>query len=175
MLTSQDIKSVMLSYWRFNRGVEYIATEVNLYSRNIADIFMVLANQAIEIEVKVSPYDFLADFNKEKHMRYNNKCLTGIVPNKFYFAIPKGLEIDTSILEQYPKYGLITVKDNKTKTIDFVRRAKPLHDGSVSEKTKKLILCRMSSEIANLHEKIVEIGRIDTNGQSDDNPELLEA
>ena len=95
-----------------------------------------------EIEIKVSRSDFLADFKKEKYRRFENcrankllatkKIVGGKLvshlkyvhsdncPNKFWYAVPKGL----ISVDEIPEYaGLIYISDE----IEIVKSAKFLH------------------------------------------------
>jgi len=61
---------------------------------------------AFEVEVKISKADFRNDIKKEKHKLFGENLNNRLLPNKFYYAVPKGLIDEKDV----PKYaGLIIV------------------------------------------------------------------
>lgn len=76
---------------------------------------------SFEIEVKISKSDFKSDFKKEKHKLFVDKNYKSVLPNKFYYAIPKGL----IKLEDLPSYAGLIVVDGSHAKIE--KRAPFLH------------------------------------------------
>lgn len=61
---------------------------------------------SFEIEVKISKADFRNDIKKEKHKLFEQNLNKRLIPNRFYYAVPKGLIEEKDV----PKYaGLIIV------------------------------------------------------------------
>ncbi len=61
---------------------------------------------SFEIEAKISRADFKQDVKKEKHTLFTENLNKRLVPNKFYYAVPR----DLIKVEEVPKYaGLIYV------------------------------------------------------------------
>lgn len=67
-----------------------------------------------EVEVKISKADYKNDFKKEKHQLFLDKDTKRVVPNKFYYAVPKNL-IKESDLPSYA--GLIYVEGSHAEII----------------------------------------------------------
>jgi len=81
----------------------------------------------IECEIKISKSDFKADFRKNKYGKVRHEILQDrsktFKPNRFYFAVPKGLLTVNDI----PDYvGLIEVdfSVNNTKQAPFLHKVK---------------------------------------------------
>ena len=85
----------------------------------------------IEVEVKVSKSDFLADFKKPKHELFKTILLGGTTnvtaPNKFWYAFPDGMVTENIV----PRYaGIIAVIDRGGETsphFKIVRHAPFIH------------------------------------------------
>ena len=79
-----------------------------------------------EIEIKISKNDFKKDFRKEgKHLLLESKQEPLKLPNKFYYATPRGLLPSIEV----PLYaGLIEIEErNGSMEADIVRNAPFLH------------------------------------------------
>jgi len=126
-------------------------TEVGRFN---ADFAYINGGALHEVEIKTSVADFKADFKKRKHKIYEHNTRTYWAPNFFYFAVEAQLVPKIAhLLANYPKYGLIVI--NASKPVNFykcstsvVKRAKPLHGNSISDKVQETFIARMSSEIA---------------------------
>lgn len=77
---------------------------------------------SIEVEVKISKADFKNDFKKDKHKLFVDKDTKRLLPNRFYYAVPKGL-IDVKDVPEYA--GLITV--DGTNYLKIEKRAPFIH------------------------------------------------
>ena len=92
-ITSDQIKAVIASYWRYVRQCPVIALEVNSnlssYSgEETADVMAVdKSRYLIETEVKLNLADMRRDIKKKKHRDFSDgrpRC----VARYFYFAVP---------------------------------------------------------------------------------------
>ena len=69
---------------------------------------------SFEIEVKISKADFKNDFKKDKHQLFLAKDTKRLVPNRFYYAVPKNLIKESDI----PPYaGLIYVEGSHAQIV----------------------------------------------------------
>lgn len=83
------------------------------------------------------------------------------IPNKFYFAVPTKLVSKCSefLKSNYPQYGLIEIKEDIIhweKRAKVINKSKLLHSRKAHSITKKYIVSRMSSELANLWQKRIK-------------------
>jgi hypothetical protein len=163
-VNSDELKYAVMRYWRFRRRALYIATEVGAYTHNIKDILLICGKNIIEVECKTSPSDFAADFKKPKHSYYAIPAEFYNTPNLFYFAIPRDLRVDESLLDMYPAYGLIRVGPgggvNDNYDVEMVRKARHIMTPYIQKdrvkRAKDAIFKRMSSEIINVRRRMLE-------------------
>lgn len=109
----------------------------------------------IEIEVKITKSDLLADIKKYKHNHYNEtqhgtQWERRWIPTHFYYAVPSDLiEMCKEYLTKHKldKYGLINSDD-----FSVHKRAKWLHEREPESRAKFLIALRMGSELIRFHE-----------------------
>ena len=147
-MKSDYIKACLSAYTRFKYGCGVMATEVGNFS---ADFVMYRKGQLLEVEIKTSKSDLLADFRKDKHKIYK----TGKhhwIPNFFYFAVPKEL-VEVALLKGLNYgYGVMVIDEHGMykDRVRILRRAKPIHVRSVNDKVKRAIVQRLASEMANL-------------------------
>lgn len=93
-MDSSEIKTVLMTYLRFSKGCDAIASEAGYFN---SDVLASKQNMLYEFEVKTSKADLTADFKKPKHKVYKTiKSRTSSyvydhVPNYFYFAVPQEL------------------------------------------------------------------------------------
>ena len=111
----------------------------------------------IEVEVKVSKADLNNDFKKRKHRIYeqsNSKW----TPHQFYFAVPEEL-VEYAVAKCVgTKYGIMKISDNNApieKRCRIIKRAKDLHTKQIDSKVVNTIIRRMSSELANFYQRII--------------------
>jgi hypothetical protein len=114
-MTSQEIKEILIKFYKYERGADLVATEVEYM-----DFVAVLKNCIIEVEIKVSVEDFKNDFKKPKHFYYtkwhnSQDLLDRHVPNKFYFAVPSTIKdkvveylASRKDKEKFANYGVIS-------------------------------------------------------------------
>jgi hypothetical protein len=113
-MKADDIKKLVMVYWRFEKGYPIVASEYNYGDK---DIIAVSEGRMIvcETEVKVSIADLKRERYKTKHQKdafgepfYNTKFV-----NYFYFAIPSRiLEKARLICSQLFPYAGILVVNN---------------------------------------------------------------
>jgi len=126
----------------FNNGYNYRVNNAFIFAPDWESDFFCMSRSgyAIEVEVKISRSDFLADMKKKKHEIFkhgyyterHSSRVTGLfqeterriekkfIPNQFYYAVPDGL----ISVNEVPEYaGLITTKYG----ITIVKRAPYIH------------------------------------------------
>lgn len=148
----KEIKYKALYWLRIKQRCAFIATEVGGWS---ADVLGVNEKKMIEVEVKISKSDLLADLKKSKHRYYTDqmhgsKWETRWVPTHFYYAVPLRLIEDAKtmlIANKLDSYGLI-----ETETFSVVKRCKPLHKREPDSHAKFILALRMGSELLRFHE-----------------------
>lgn len=166
MINSDFIKTALMLDYRFARKCNIIATEVGAYSSD----FLAVSNcrkKLIEVEIKISKQDLIADFKKEKHQIYkegkrkfvghdNIREFCEYTPHEFHFCVPSDLVNDAIELTNGTNYGVIkcgigngSVSVGRTV---IVKRAKKLHTKEISQNVIDNILKRMASELANLRQ-----------------------
>lgn len=94
-----------------------------------------------EIEIKVTKNDFKKDFKKEeKHILLESKNNVNLIPNKFYYATPRGLLPSFKI----PEYaGLIEINNTATgMEAEIIKNAPFLHREDVFENLKPQLLSK---------------------------------
>lgn len=106
---SADIKKALCNYFYTKRNCIYFCKEMLLQNDTRADFIALnhFINKAIEVEIKISWSDFMADFKnkKQKHIAYN----FGNAPvNYFAFCVPLDIydKCKEFLDKNYPKYGL---------------------------------------------------------------------
>ncbi len=162
MVTSCDLKTALMSYYRFK--MHYIvADEVGMQIGN-ADILVDTGRLLIEVETKISRSDL---FQGEKRKASKHELMKNVtedilkkrtIPNQFYIAVPT--ELLPSAIEWVekinPNYGVIECRTSlmlreKPNHKDFMamvrihRRAKMLHEKEITAYAKHLIGKRLSS------------------------------
>jgi len=173
MLTTEEMKYYILSYYRFQRQYPMTATEVGIWGGYIADVLASDYKEFIEVEIKISENDLINDFQhkEEKHTAYLDTTLHktatlptelyAMMPNKFLYAVPVELYKTALELIKGTPYGLIYVDTNNMKLSanSFVKVAK--HSNTINrvypKKLEHACIARMSSEIINLYETLLDI------------------
>jgi hypothetical protein len=142
-----------MSEYRYRKQIKMCCTEVGNYS---ADFAYIKNGALYEVEIKISLSDFKSDFKKRKHKLYESERYSLFKPNYFYYAVPVSLLPKiTPILINYPKYGIIVIKEDDTHRFNrnfsntkIVKTAKILHSYYVPDKVTEKFISRMTSEIA---------------------------
>lgn len=138
-----------MKHIRFEKKLPYVATEVDIHSRSIADVlYFTKADLCTEIEVKISKADFLKELKKtKKHTAYASSSL--VTPN--YFVIATTEELRKFAIKHSPEYaGIIIVG----KSVEYVRQPKLIHSEKLLKLKNKLVL-RATSELCNLRLKFL--------------------
>lgn len=172
-LTTPEMKYYCLAYFRFQRQFPITATEVGVFGNYIADVLASDYKEFIEAEVKISESDFISDFSHKdaKHTAYLDLSLhkTATIndndrknmPNRFYYAVPKELARFALEYVKDTPYGLLYVdpKDSKLSMNSFVKIVK--HGAPINkiypEKLERKAVMRMSSELINMYEMMLDI------------------
>lgn len=149
-LNADRMKAFLLRYFRFEKQIKHVATEV-MY----ADVFYYRKTKrleySVEVEIKISKSDFKADFKKDKHFYYNhNEEYRFIQPDYFYYAFPDDLftkEELANIKLPSEKYGILLM--NKDGYTWVTKTAKRLTTSS-NPRNLEALINRMGSEIATL-------------------------
>lgn len=131
----------------------YIATEAGRYE---SDVIGTNSYESIEIEIKSSWSDFMADFkNKKKHEQFKSEAHTDYAPNCFYFCINGDQKLQNKVLAylkaNYPKYGVLIPTND---TYRILKSAKRLHKYLPHKNQVNMILRRMGSDICNKYRDI---------------------
>ena len=165
-MNAEILKTEILKLYRFKRQYYICATEVNT-GIEIADILCMDDKEIIEIEIKITWKDFLADFRKSKHLAIKPHLkYIYLKANRFYFCVPS--EIDEKCMnylkDKNYEYGLIVytteqaynrgklIFNGKLTQIKRCKRLKEL-DTYEREKIKKWIIQRATSELVNLRDE----------------------
>jgi len=153
-MESKTLKKALLCYLRFKRGMIYVATECGMFN---ADVLAIKDDKLIEVEIKISKSDFLADFKKPKHESYREADIG--TPHLFYFCVPSDMSdyVLNYINSHNLPYGVMSVVSKVSSwkdAVSIVKSAKKIHNREIGKNTKDIIAARMSSEIANLYLKM---------------------
>lgn len=169
-VTSDHLKTALLSYLRFKRGYSLVATEVGMYSADVCALHL-KKNQFIEVEVKISKSDLVADFKKPKHQQYLNtwkaykakrtfnvekNYRTLWTPHIFYFLVTDDMEEYAKNAVEGLPYGVITYnKDlHVSNCIAIKKRGNLIHKTDVNGHLYEDFVRRMSSEICNAYQRL---------------------
>lgn len=172
-LTTPEMKCYLLAYYRFERQCPIAATEVNVFNNYIADVLCSDFQEFVEVEIKISESDFVADFShkSEKHTAYLDSTLNKVatlkdrdrkyMPNRFFYGVPKELARFALDMVKGTPYGLIYVdpKDPKLSLNSGIKIVK--HSAVISRPYPKDLerraIARMSSELINLQQCLLGI------------------
>lgn len=172
-LTTPEMKYHVLHYYRFQRQFSIAATEVGVFGSYIADVLASDFKEFVEAEIKISEGDFISDFQHKsaKHTAYLDSTLNKVatlkesdrkyMPNRFYYAVPK--ELARFALENVKDtpYGLLYVDPNDAKLsmnsgIKIVKHSAVINRLYPKDLEKRAI-ARMSSELINMYETLLDI------------------
>lgn len=161
-LTSVEIKSYLLAYYRYVRHFFVVATEVPVINKYVADVVAATNRDVVEVEIKTSLADFYKEFQTKegKHDLYLKSSIDGTVrlrndqykkiPNRLFFAAEKYLIPDMlRVLEGTP-YGLIEIDTSKSQPVEVVKTASKLHSVYPQRVYNRAIL-RCTSELCTLY------------------------
>lgn len=153
-MNSDYIKACLAANFRFIKRCAIMATEVGYFN---SDFLVIRDNKLVEVEIKLTKSDLLADFRKDKHAIFENKVEPNkrqkdFIPNFFYFCVPPEL-VEVAVSKCIgKKYGVLKVLDRGRycDRIRVIKQASKLHENNVTEQVKTKIFSRLSSEMANL-------------------------
>lgn len=135
---ADEIKTLLLCYWRFSRGCPYIATE---FEYGAADVIAASPSgqNIYETEVKISVGDMKKELGKRKHQLAQSgfwgKDKLHLWANYFYFAVPSKIQVPAIalIVNYFPYAGLLLVEDYA----DYLKdNDKPYQNVPISEVKK---------------------------------------
>lgn len=161
--TSNQLKHYVMKKFRFENGYHFSATEVYCGDQIwLADCLFLNGKSAVEVEIKVSMSDLKNDF-KKKEIKHNilNKRIKGnldFIPNKLYFAVPeKIIKKAYQFLKDTP-YGLICIPKahNFNDYFHWIKESEKFNE-IYPKGLEKLVISRMSSEIINLRQKVLNL------------------
>ena len=168
-MTADQIKAVIVSYWRYVRQCPVIALEVNSnlssYSgEEIADVLAVDKNRfLIETEVKVTLADLKRDVKKSKHRDFqdNRRCIA----RYFYFAVPRDIANQVKLIcdDRYPYAGVLASNGLDEYGVEVYRNAKPLAGKKLAYPQVLRIIFNQSSTVCRLSKKVEELLRVQKN------------
>lgn len=148
-LSSKEIKTKLLHFYRFKKRYKFIATEAGKWS---ADVLVSNEQEILEIEVKISLVDLKNDFKKRKHKIYKEPSayFKTFLPNKFYFCVPQELVEEALLLIKGKPYGLLVCSEEEISIkgvfIKCIKNADNLRSG-ISKKLLHALILRMGSEL----------------------------
>ncbi len=167
MITTDEVKASVLSYWRYKKQCPFVALEANC-SLNVfneggqADVLAINRNgRLIETEIKLSMADFHRDQHKLKHRYLRENRGLRWPTAYFYFAVPKELANQVSLEcgNLYPYAGVlgsngedIDVEVYRRSKIRIAKRLTLLQITRMSYE-QGATLCRLAREVANLRGK----------------------
>lgn len=152
-MNSLHLKTAVMAYFRFRKRWPYISTECGDYNADV--VASDGSHHLVEVEVKCTRSDFLADFVKAKHRNYAINDPGRWTPSKFYFAVPEALEeFALKTLEEYPRYGLIVVTAARLDDcVRVAKKAEALHQRHVDRQALVAMLLRNTSDLVMLYIK----------------------
>ncbi len=170
MMTADQVKAVVASYWRYVKQCPVIALEVNAnlgpYSgEETADVLAVNKNRfLIETEVKVTLADLRRDAKKRKHWDFR-EGLGRCVARYFYFAVPRGIANDAKLVcdDAYPYAGVLGIDGLDEYGVLVYREAKPLAGKKLAYPQVLRIIFSQSSTVCRLAKKVGELTRTQKN------------
>ena len=168
-LNSMDIKLLLLRYYR--RQGFFCCTEFNQMDIFGFETFPGNPKKkpiGVEIEIKISKADLIADKKKTKHINYgyetgyNHGKIMNFLANKFYYAVPAFLVEDAikQCKELNNNYGVLEIQNVKHDAIyePIVRKKARKFDFDLEmDKVWRYFAGRCSNEILTLREKINKI------------------
>ncbi|WNM70281.1 hypothetical protein [Myxococcus phage Mx1] len=158
-MKSPELKVEALCWLRYVKKMELICTEGGPWA---SDVLGTNDNYSIEVEVKTSRADVLAEFRKKtaKHFYYT----TGErwCPNYFYFLIPMDLvgKVEDVITEKMPNAGILAAYAPGTgRSLVVIKKAARLRKNKPTDKFKRQVMLRMGSELCGTHLALREFRR----------------
>lgn len=151
---SSELKFEALSWLRYDRQHDFIATEFGNYC---ADVFAATQTKTTEVEVKVNLYDLRKDFNKVKHrfylepQKYLGDWRGHFIPSYFFFMVPASLSEEAAELCRVHNnhYGVLTFDPlaEYGKKYVVTKRCKRIHEKETNQGVLSALARRMSTEL----------------------------
>ena len=168
-MTSDQIKAIIASYWRYVRQCPVIALEVdsnlNTFVDERADVLAVDKDRfLIETEVKITLADLKRDAKKRKHRDFSDgrsRCAA----RHFYFAVPREIANDVKLIcdDLFPYAGVLGTNGLDEYGVEVYRQAKPLAGKRLRYAQVLRIIFNQSSTVCRLAKKVEELLRVQKN------------
>ena len=164
MITADQIKANIASYWRYVKQCPVVALEVNSqlgeWTGEAADVLAVNKNRyLIETEVKVSMSDLKRDVRKRKHIAFR---AGHSVTRYFYFAVPIDIANNAKDIcaDLYPYAGILGTNGLDEYGVKVYRQAKPLSGKKLNYSRVLRIIYGQSSTVCRFARQIEELLRV---------------
>jgi len=169
-MSSEQLKAIIASYWRYVRQCPVIALEVssNLSAyadEERADVLAVDKKRfLIETEVKITLTDLRRDAKKSKHRAFREN-LPGRVAHHFYFAVPRDIANEARLIcdNLYPYAGVLGVDGTDEYGVQIYHNPKPLASKRLTFPQVLRIIFNQSGTVCRLAKKVEELGRVQKN------------
>lgn len=162
MSSAPELKAETMAWLRYVKRMQAVCTELQSLHGN-PDVVGVSPNTFIEVEVKVTLKDLMADFanKKTKMWRYletarGNEHLSNKVPNYFFYMVTEAMAeraLDI-IREKFPKAGVIVYRPElgllPGRNNEVIRGAEKLHSSLPTAQFLHEVFLRTSSELCGL-------------------------
>ncbi len=167
MMTADQIKAVIASYWRYVMQCPVVALEISSslssYSDDErADILVVNKNRHfIETEVKISLEDLRRDAKKAKHLSFRNGG-SRYPARYFYFAVPKEIANVAKIIcdDLFPYAGILGSDGSNEYGVVLYRKAKRLAGERLTFPQALRMAFGQSATVCRLANKVSELTRV---------------
>lgn len=197
VITADILKRELMRYYLHERQFLCVTTEQALIY-GVADVWVLSKDyMGIEIEIKVSKPDLLSELNSIKHIlgelsgkkdgkyRKHESYLkqatnppyvkANLLPNRFYFCVPKNLEEFAYSTLKHTPYGLLVCSPGAhwIESTKVIKSGKLLHNEPVAKTRIQETMRRICNENLTLRSKIREV---DSNNRDlrEKNKQLLE-
>lgn len=158
-MKSGTLKTEALCFLRYAKQLDWVCTEGGRWS---ADVLGANDNSIVEVEVKVSKADLLAEFRNKQTKHEYYKHYTVWAPNYFYFMVPPELGPETVevLREKFPKAGVLTYGFPSRRhgyRTRILKAAKRLHVQEPDPQFLRAIKRRSTSELCGMHIALDEL------------------
>lgn len=145
MMTEAKAAKWLNSHFTTKRGAIFTIRNVYFFQHNIESDFLAVTydREVIEVEIKVSKWDYLNDFKKaEKHELLQSKRDLSKIPNMLYYCTTKGLVS----VDEVPDYaGLYEIESSGK--IKVVKKAPRLHNEKMNPKKWESLAIKLFNKI----------------------------
>jgi len=174
-VNAEELKFLVMCYWRFTRQHSLVATE---YGYCAADVISVSASglEVCETEVKISIADLKKEKQKPKHIKdtFGNKAFRHRYIHGFYFAMPSHMaELDQVRLicdGRFPYAGILAIEPYEdflkypggiymTPPVKCIKHAKPLQPAGLTSEELMRMAKGMSNSFCNLAFRYMRLKR----------------